>query len=55
MVTVTENQPAAGRPTLRQSDLPLELIPADSSPALPLSLLLSVSPTRAVGDETRPS
>lgn len=55
MLTVTENRPAAERPTLRQSDVPLELIPADSLPALPPSLLLGVPPARVVSDETRPS
>jgi hypothetical protein len=55
MLTVTENQPATERPTLRQSDVPLELIAAESSPAMPLSLQLGVSPARAVGDETQPS
>jgi hypothetical protein len=55
MLTAADQQPTAGGPTLRQSDVRLELTPADSSPALPLSLLLSVPPTHAVGDETRPS
>ena len=55
MLTVTENQPATERPTLRQSDVPLELIAAESSPAIPLSLQLGVPPARTVGDETRAS
>jgi len=55
MLTVTDQQPTSDRQTLRQSDVRLELMPADSSPALPLSLLLGVPPTRAVGDQTQPS
>jgi hypothetical protein len=55
MLTVTENQSTIERPTLRQSDVSLELNPADSSPVLPLSLLLGVPPARVVSDQTRPS
>jgi hypothetical protein len=33
----------------------LVLTPADSSPVLPLSLLLGVPPTHAVSGETQPS
>jgi hypothetical protein len=54
-MVVTDQQPTSDRPTLRQSDVRLELMPSDSSPALPLSLLLGVPPTPAVGDETRPA
>jgi hypothetical protein len=55
MLTATENRLATERPTLRQSDVALELIPAHGSPAMPLSLQLGVPPTLAVGDMTRPS
>jgi hypothetical protein len=52
MLTVTDQQLTSDRPTLCQSDLRLELMPADNSPALPLSLLLGVPSTHAVGGET---
>jgi hypothetical protein len=54
MLTVTDHQLTSDRPTLCQSDVRLELMPADSSPALPLSLLLGV-PSTAVGGKTSPS
>jgi hypothetical protein len=55
MLTVPDQQAAAEHPRLRQSEVRLELTPADSSPALPLSLLLGDAPTPGVGGTTRPS
>jgi hypothetical protein len=55
MLTVPDQQTTSERPLLRQSDVALELMPGDSSPILPLSLLLGVPPTHAAGDPTRQS
>lgn len=55
MLTATDQRPTSAQPVLRQSDVELELMPADGSSALPLSLLLGAPSSRALGDETRPS
>jgi len=55
MLTVPDQQATSERPLLCQRDVRLESIPVDSSPVLPLSLLLGAAPTHSVGDMTRPS
>jgi hypothetical protein len=50
MLTVPDQQPAAVRPLLVQSDVRLELMPADNSPAQPLSLLLGSPAARPATD-----
>lgn len=46
MLTVSDQQPTSEQPMLRQADLLIEMTPTDSTPQLPLSLLLSNSATR---------
>jgi hypothetical protein len=55
MLTAPDQQATSERPLLSQHDVRLESIPADSSPALPLSLQLGVPPACAAGGTTRPS
>jgi hypothetical protein len=51
MLTVTDQQPTADEPVLRQSAVQFELTPADAAPVLPLSLLLGNAPVATGGDE----
>jgi hypothetical protein len=45
MLTVSDQQPTSEQPTLRQADLLIEMTAAANTPQLPLSLLLSDSPS----------